>query len=75
MWSLRSTKLRGYRYIGLWALITATLYGLSDEIHQIFVPGRQFCIYDLLADAIGAIMGVLIASILAMFLRKEKIKT
>jgi len=29
-------------------------YGLTDEVHQIFVPGRTFDPADLLADAAGA---------------------
>ncbi|HII14898.1 MAG TPA: VanZ family protein [Nanoarchaeota archaeon] len=33
--------------------ITA-LYGVSDEIHQLFVPGRVFSVYDIIADAVGA---------------------
>lgn len=36
------------------AVIFATLYGASDEIHQIFVPGRTADIFDLLSDFIGA---------------------
>ena len=31
---------------------------ISDEIHQIFVPGRAFQFSDLLIDGIGAIIGV-----------------
>jgi len=36
------------------AVIFATLYGASDEAHQMFVPGRTAEISDLLADLIGA---------------------
>lgn len=36
------------------AVALAALYGLSDECHQAFVPGRQFDVADMLADATGA---------------------
>lgn len=35
----------------------AGLYGVSDEIHQAFVPSRQFDLYDILADIAGGVMG------------------
>lgn len=43
----------------LWILVVlaAFLYGLSDEYHQTFVPGRNFGTYDLLADTIGGTIG------------------
>lgn len=36
----------------------AALYGLSDEVHQHFVPGRRLDPADWLADCTGAAMGV-----------------
>ena len=36
------------------AVVVATLYGISDEFHQYFVPPRQVEVRDVLADAIGA---------------------
>lgn len=36
------------------ALVTATLYGASDEFHQSFVPGREMDALDVIADGIGA---------------------
>lgn len=33
------------------------LYGISDELHQSFVPGRFPDAYDALADALGAFVG------------------
>ena len=33
----------------------ACLYGVSDEIHQTFVPNRHFDIEDILADSLGAV--------------------
>jgi VanZ family protein len=31
-----------------------TFYGVTDEFHQFFVPGRQMDGFDILADAAGA---------------------
>ncbi len=39
------------------AVIVAFLYGISDELHQIFVPGRTASIFDALFDLIGSIFG------------------
>src|SRR5262245_28308159 len=36
------------------AILITALYGLSDEIHQIFVPGRDFEVLDIAADTLGA---------------------
>jgi VanZ family protein len=37
---------------------SATLYGISDEIHQYFVPSRQADVMDGIANTIGSICGV-----------------
>ena len=47
----------------------ATLYGLTDEIHQIFVPYRTFDLLDLLADALGASIAT---SFLAVFVWPDR---
>jgi VanZ family protein len=42
----------------LWVGSTlATLYGVTDEVHQMFVPRRSPDWRDVLADAIGAFIG------------------
>ena len=41
------------------AVIVAGLYGVSDELHQRFVPGRTAELLDLSADVGGALCGVL----------------
>lgn len=35
------------------------IYAITDEIHQIFVPGRAFQISDILVDSTGALIGVI----------------
>lgn len=41
----------------LLATLTASLYGISDEVHQWFVPFRESSWQDWVADTIGAAMG------------------
>ena len=43
----------------LLAAVLAALYGCSDEWHQSFVPGRMLDVLDLIADAVGALLGAL----------------
>ena len=40
-------------------LLICLAYGLSDEIHQYFVPGRTFEWLDIAADGLGGGLGVL----------------
>lgn len=55
---------RAYRGYGFSAkaalfagLLTAALYGASDEVHQMFTPGRSPDVRDWIADAVGAAIG------------------
>ena len=42
----------------LLSMISTSLYGLSDEIHQSFVPYRDGNLPDVIADVLGAVCGV-----------------
>ena len=44
-------------------VFSTTLYGLTDEIHQHFVPGRTFEFLDIGMDFLGAILALVIISI------------
>jgi len=37
----------------LYAALTVIAWGISDEIHQSFVPGRDASPWDVVADAVG----------------------
>jgi VanZ family protein len=44
-----------------WAFIIAVIYGISDEFHQSFVPGRASDLFDVATDAAGAAFGLWIS--------------
>ena len=42
------------------ALLICVLYAISDEFHQLYVPGRSGQVSDVLLDSSGALMGILL---------------
>ena len=40
------------------AILLCIIYATSDEIHQIFVPGRSCQITDIMIDSLGSIIGI-----------------
>ena len=57
MRALRKNGVDGIRGMGYAALI-CILYAISDEIHQLFVPGRSGEILDVIIDSVGAVIGI-----------------
>lgn len=47
------------------AFVLTVAYGISDEIHQLFVPGRHGRLADVLFDASGALLMILLLRWLA----------
>ena len=45
------------RYVFLATVILTFSYGVTDEFHQSFVPGRDSSIGDALADFVGVLLG------------------
>lgn len=43
--------------------VVALLYAMSDEIHQLFVPGREGKITDVLIDTLGIIGGLAVQTV------------
>ena len=46
------------RMLVLLSVVSASLYGISDEIHQYYVPFRDASILDVIANILGAVCGV-----------------
>jgi VanZ family protein len=45
------------QYVVVLAIVSASLYGATDEVHQAFVPFRTFSLSDWVADTAGAVIG------------------
>jgi VanZ family protein len=45
-------------------------YAITDEIHQIFVPGRDGIVFDVIIDTFGAIFGLEICKLLKKITKK-----
>ena len=64
----------GPKQRGRAAWICSVLYAVTDEIHQLFVPGRSCQASDVLIDGCGAAFGVLLGGMILRILRtKNKI--
>ena len=44
----------------MFSILSSSLYGISDELHQYFVPCRSAEWMDILADILGSVFGVFI---------------
>lgn len=64
----------GLVYIKVYSVITGSLYAISDELHQYFVPGRSGEIKDVLLDSSGVITGVFLVWLLFKIIKKCRLK-
>ncbi|WP_404429459.1 VanZ family protein [Sutcliffiella horikoshii] len=72
--AVRRSGGRGWLSMGV-AFIISVLYAISDEVHQLYVPGRSGQVSDVLLDSAGALMGIgLYAVISYLFDGKHKAK-
>lgn len=54
------------------SILICILYASSDEIHQLFIPGRSGMVTDVGIDTIGAVFGILIFTIFYRHLKNNK---
>ena len=59
------------------AFLICVIYAISDEIHQLFVPGRAGQVRDVLIDSAGSFLGIILVmafvKLLIKFNKKHKI--
>ena len=54
--TLRHSDVRTFRkHCYLWAIAFAVLFGIFDELYQLYIPGRTSDVFDVLADSAGAV--------------------
>lgn len=52
--------------------LAATLYAVTDEIHQLYSPGRSCQVKDILVDSLGALTGVAGVWLIMKICRKRR---
>ena len=64
--------LAGGKHAGLLSVLLTVLYAVTDEVHQLFVPGRAGLFVDVLIDSIGAGVGLVLILLLGRVIRSRK---
>jgi len=54
------------------SFIAATIYGATDEFHQMFIPGRGPLLSDVFIDSVSALSGVVFVALIIELLRKTR---
>ena len=59
IFTLKSFNMRGHKAY-LFALILVFIYACTDELHQLFISGRDARFLDVMIDSLGGILGCMI---------------
>jgi VanZ family protein len=63
--AFQTTRIRkGIALLVILSAMASSLYGISDEIHQYFVPSRTADIFDMAANTTGSFMGAIMAQLI-----------
>jgi len=60
--ALRKSGVRGFSCLAL-SLAICIFFAITDEIHQLYVPGRGGQVMDVLIDSAGAAVGIVLTKI------------
>ena len=57
--------------LSLWSIAWAigTVYAVTDEMHQYFVPGRECAVMDMMIDSTGVAVGAIITMLIGLRMR------
>ncbi|WP_404459684.1 VanZ family protein [Sutcliffiella horikoshii] len=68
--AVRRSGGRGWTSMGA-AFIISVLYAISDEVHQLYVPGRSGQVSDVLLDSTGAFVGIALYVVISHWIRRK----
>ncbi len=71
--ALTKSKYKNKKFIT--ALIICVIYAATDELHQLFVPGRGGQLKDVFIDSLGALVGITLSEIMYKLKRKQAQQT
>ncbi|MEI3612385.1 VanZ family protein [Pseudogracilibacillus sp. SO30301A] len=54
---VNALRIHNFKYAA-YAFLICVLYAISDEVHQLFIPGRSGEVRDVLIDGTGAFIGI-----------------
>lgn len=68
---MEKDKMRDLKKTVILSFLFSVLYASSDEFHQTFVAGRDGNIVDVVIDSSGALVGILLSSIVYFLIIKK----
>ena len=71
-WKTDKKKTRKIKQIAGMSVLSTALYAVTDEIHQLFVPGRSGQITDVILDSCGGLIGAVLSATILYLIRKRK---
>lgn len=61
------------RYSASFTLLLTTIFGMLNELHQLFIPSRSFNKLDLLANILGSLLMVIVIKFSLIIIRLVKV--
>ncbi|MFQ5574965.1 MAG: VanZ family protein [Terriglobia bacterium] len=72
LWRALEAHVKGAGALAGAVVLTTFSYGLTDEIHQLFVATRTFSLFDLAVDTLAAVATVVAAVSSRLFFRRRR---
>lgn len=73
--ALKTCRLKGRLKLVLLTLAFCAVYAVSDEIHQLFVPGRACELFDFEVDMLGAVCSLAISQLVSFLAVRFRLKS